>query len=371
MALADVLGKDVKLEEKLAAERKAKASPEKPNLLEDEDEPSAESVWVQFSTMKFVASSRKLKPYVIPVKHAIFPAGAEVCLLVKDPQRKFKDLVTEAGLSKVVTRVIGISKLKAKWKSFEQKRQLRDQYDLFLADERIYAMLPHTLGTTFYKKKKLPIPVDVHQATAEQLKETVAGVYNSTLFQAAPCNSFMVKCGHTTNTPAELAENLSSIIEYLSAKIMCKNENVLLSIHIKTSHSLALPLWQAENLAELLAKKQNENKIPATKRKNSDAEEQAESKPAATKKQKQQKTKEASAPAKKAEEKTVTKPASPKKEKTSAAPKPKASKPTKSAKKSTTTSTKAAATTKSPAAAAKKPSGKKVTVAVPSRKRKN
>ena len=45
-------------------------------------------------------------------------------------------------------KVIGISKLKAKYESHEAKRNLCSEYDIFLADNRILPVLPKLLGKT-------------------------------------------------------------------------------------------------------------------------------------------------------------------------------------------------------------------------------
>jgi ribosome biogenesis protein UTP30 len=50
--------------------------------------------------------------------------------------------------------VIGLSKLRANYKQYEAKRQLKDSYDLFLADVRILPMLPRLLGKKFFLSKK-------------------------------------------------------------------------------------------------------------------------------------------------------------------------------------------------------------------------
>lgn len=46
-----------------------------------------------------------------------------------------------------MTKVIGLSKLKTKYEPHEAKRALCNQYDLFLADDRILPSLPKYLGT--------------------------------------------------------------------------------------------------------------------------------------------------------------------------------------------------------------------------------
>ena len=51
----------------------------------------------------------------------------------------------------LITKVIGISKLKAKYKQFEARRKLRESYDLFVVDDRVVQMMPQLLGKTFFK----------------------------------------------------------------------------------------------------------------------------------------------------------------------------------------------------------------------------
>jgi ribosome biogenesis protein UTP30 len=97
-------------------------------------------------------------------------------LFVKDPQRDFKRLLEEKGV-KAVNKVIGVSKLRAKYKPYEAKRQLCASYGMFLADARVVTVLPKLLGKTFFLKKKQPIPVDM---TKSDLKKEIARAIGST-----------------------------------------------------------------------------------------------------------------------------------------------------------------------------------------------
>ncbi len=88
------------------------------------------------------------------------PPATSVCLFVKDPQREYKDLLEEKGI-KFVDRVVGVEKLRGKFKPFEPRRQLRNDHDLFLVDDRVLPMMPKLLGKMFFEAKKTPIPVNV------------------------------------------------------------------------------------------------------------------------------------------------------------------------------------------------------------------
>lgn len=87
-----------------------------------------------------------------------------MCVFVKDPARAIKDQLAELQVP-AIAKVIGISKLKKNFKQFKDKRALLNDYDLFLADLRVYKMLPEALGKEFYQKKKYPCPLKLHGFT--------------------------------------------------------------------------------------------------------------------------------------------------------------------------------------------------------------
>ena len=90
------------------------------------------------------------------------PRTSAVCLIVKDPQREYKDLIAKEGI-KFISRVVDIRHLKGKWKSFEAKRVLLKENGLFLADERVVPLLPNLLGKIFFKAKKYAIPSECYR----------------------------------------------------------------------------------------------------------------------------------------------------------------------------------------------------------------
>ena len=89
-----------------------------------------------------------------PIRYPLVdPRTSAVCLITKDPQREYKDLLEEAGV-RFINRVVGIEKLKGKFKSFEARRALLRENALFLADERVIPLLPRLLGKMFFTAKK-------------------------------------------------------------------------------------------------------------------------------------------------------------------------------------------------------------------------
>jgi ribosome biogenesis protein UTP30 len=89
-----------------------------------------------------------------PIVHPLIdPRTTPICLITKDPQREYKDLLAAKGI-KFISRVVGVAKLKGKFKPFEARRMLLKENGMFLADERVVPLLPPLLGTKFFQAKK-------------------------------------------------------------------------------------------------------------------------------------------------------------------------------------------------------------------------
>ena len=64
-------------------------------------------------------------------------------------------------MSVLKLQVISLRELKVEYKQFEAKLQLCNKFDLFLADDRIIRLLPQFLGKSFYKRKKIPLQINL------------------------------------------------------------------------------------------------------------------------------------------------------------------------------------------------------------------
>ncbi|KAJ3410959.1 Ribosomal L1 domain-containing protein 1 [Chytridiales sp. JEL 0842] len=206
----------------------------KKELLED-----ATALWLIVGTKK-MPDNHSVKPIRIPLKHAILPTDAEICLFTKDPQKDFKALLEEKKVTGV-DKVIGISKLRANYKPYEAKRQLCASYQLFMADERILPLLPEALGKTFFQKKKQPVPINM---TKSNLAQEFESAKNATYLHIGNGLCSAIKVAHTELTPTEIVENIEAAIPLIVNKIPRKWSNIQ-SIHLKTSESASLPLYNA------------------------------------------------------------------------------------------------------------------------------
>ena len=140
-----------------------------------------------------------------------------------------------------VAKVIGLSKLKTKYESYESKRQLCNSYDLFVADERVIPSLPKLLGKSFFKKKKQPIPVNLKSKDwAAQVRKACEATY---MFLGG--SSLSVRVARSSQEEEECVENVMAVLEAAVEKVPGKWKG-LKSLYLKTADSVALPLWQAK-----------------------------------------------------------------------------------------------------------------------------
>ncbi|KAM0712502.1 hypothetical protein Q7P37_011599 [Cladosporium fusiforme] len=260
----------------------------KENLLADADSEDAEDevpVWLIMTTKKHVVDKKRLKPGKIQLPHPYIDTQAtgegalRICLITADPQRKYKDLIAEpsfpVALSKNIQRVIGIEKIKSKYHSFESKRQLLGEYDVFLADDRVITYLPGLLGKTFYKSgAKRPIPVTLEgrrqnvdedgnkrRKLAEggskvtktdiqpaELAAEISKALTSALVHLAPSTTTAIKVGTAAQEPAQLQANVEAVVEGMVEKFVPQKWRNVRAVHLKGPNTAALPIWLTEEL---------------------------------------------------------------------------------------------------------------------------
>lgn len=259
----------------------------KKTLIGDDDESDSEdgpanheAVWLVFTTKKHVVDKNRLKPGKISIPHSLNASPAlSICLITADPQRGMKNVVADPSfpqsLSSRINTVIGFSKLKARYQSFESRRQLLSEHDVFLADDRIIMRLVQTLGKIFYQSSKRPIPVsvaEIEKVDGKRVKKDpkkkdnkekeaafaspaiVAKEIEKTLSCApvhlAPATTAAVRVGSSKFTPQQLAENVDAVVKGLTEKFVTKGWRNIKAIHIKGANTMAMPIWLASELWE-------------------------------------------------------------------------------------------------------------------------
>ncbi|PTU17834.1 hypothetical protein P175DRAFT_0518979 [Aspergillus ochraceoroseus IBT 24754] len=244
-----------------------------------EDSPSHnEAVWLVLTTKKHVVDKNRLKPGKISIPHSLNASPSlSICLITADPQRAVKNIVTDPSfpqhLSSRIDKVIGYSKLKDRYKSFESRRQLLSEHDVFLADDRIIMRLVTTLGKIFYKSSKRPIPVRIAEiekvdgkkvkkdpqqkkskdedstfATPAIVAKEIEKALSCAPVHLAPATTAAIRVGSSKFTAEQLAENVEAVVKGLTDKYIAKGWRNIKALHVKGANTTSLPIWLASEL---------------------------------------------------------------------------------------------------------------------------
>ncbi|XP_076933155.1 putative ribosome biogenesis protein C8F11.04 [Bidens hawaiensis] len=206
--------------------------------------PSDDFIYLNFTLKKL--PQKRTNPNKIPLPHPIIsPDSSELCLIIDD--RPSSNLTSKAAKQKIkadgiaVSKVIKLSKLRTDYKPFESKRKLCDSYDMFFADKRVIHLLPKLLGKQFFRKKKLPLGVDLgHKNWKEQIERACAS--GLLFFGSGTCS--VVKVAKVSMTRDEIVENVVAAIEG-GVGFVGKKLGGVRSLHLKFVDSVALPVYQA------------------------------------------------------------------------------------------------------------------------------
>lgn len=219
--------------------KEAQSASQKPQLLPEDD-----FIYLNL-TLKKIPPKPRTNPFKIPLPKPLFDPNSELCLIIDD--RPKSNLTSEAAKKIVksqnlpVAKVLKLSKLKSNYKPFEAKRKLCDSYDLFLVDRRVVHLLPKLLGKFFFKKKKLPLPLDLsHKNWKEQIERAIG----CGLLYMRTGTCCVMKVGKVSMENEEIVENVVQGINGV-VKVVPKKWGGVRSLHLKFSDSLALPVYQA------------------------------------------------------------------------------------------------------------------------------
>ena len=224
------------------------SSGEKEQLLGDDLD-----VQVQFSLAR-IPGNASPKPIRIEIPHPLVKVAAsmdeeddnlqdvEACLIVKEESKPWVQEIVARFPSQLgcIKKVLGLQSLRVKHKSFTQRRELLDRFDVFFADDRILPMLTKALGGKFFEKKKQPIPIKLTRK--EALPFAIQKCLSSTFMYLSAGTCVTVKAGNTAMPPAKLLANIQSICSVVPTKVPRKWSNIR-SISIKTTSSVALPVY--------------------------------------------------------------------------------------------------------------------------------
>ncbi|KAL8061257.1 hypothetical protein ABFX02_02G075700 [Erythranthe guttata] len=197
-------------------------------------------------TLKKIPTNPSTKPFKIPLTHPTLDPNSQVCLIIDDrpqtptpPSDQIKKLIKSQCIP--ISKVVKLSKLKTNYKPFEAKRKLCDSFDMFLVDKRIVHFLPKLIGKEFFKKKKLPLGVDLGK---KNLKAQVENALGSALLYLRSGTCSVTKVGRVDMEKDAIVENVLDAINGAVDRVSKKWDGVR-SLHLKFSDSVALPVYQA------------------------------------------------------------------------------------------------------------------------------
>ncbi|XP_010672302.2 uncharacterized protein LOC104888891 [Beta vulgaris subsp. vulgaris] len=191
-------------------------------------------------TLNKIPAKPRTNAHKIPLPNPLFtPETSEFCLFVHDSlSQSAKQKVSELSLP--ISKVIKLSKLKKDYKAYEQKRKLCDSYDMFFSDKRIIPLLPNAIGKQFYRKKKIPAPIELGRGN---WKEQIDRICKSAMLYLSTGTCSVIKVGKASMGKEEIVENVIAAIKGIAEVVPKKWGNVR-AFHLKFSESLALPVYQ-------------------------------------------------------------------------------------------------------------------------------
>ncbi|RDX68959.1 Ribosomal L1 domain-containing protein 1, partial [Mucuna pruriens] len=221
--------------------RRSQSETQKPKLF-DEDE---EFVYL-ILTLKKIPQKSRVNPHKIPLPHSLLSQFSEQCLILDDRPNKARVTKAEAQAkiqseSIPIAKVLKLSKLASDYRPFEAKRKLCDSYDLFFAEKSVVPLLPRLLGKYFFKKRKIPVPVDLKK---KNWKEQVERACSSAMLFMRTGTCSVVRVAKVKMERDEIVENVVAAVEGI-VEVVPKNWGNVRSVHLKLLESLALPVYQA------------------------------------------------------------------------------------------------------------------------------
>lgn len=177
-----------------------------------------------------------------------------VCIFVKDPEADFRKQIADLDIP-CVAEVIGFDRLKRDFHQFKDKRQLLKDFDFFLADIRIYKMLPDMLGKEFYSKKAFPCPIKVHGFdSADQLKSQLNSACESAYFMQGNGPNYSIKIGRASQDAKDIAKNCEGALGQILGYTCCWDMidfTQISQISVRVGDSMELPVYNHLSAADL------------------------------------------------------------------------------------------------------------------------
>ena len=206
------------------------------------------------------------KPLRIPIPHPIYGPkyDTRACLFIKDPEREFLDKIEDLNIP-CLAKCITYNKLKKEYERYHDKKDLINEFDLFLTDIRLYKMLPKPLGKFFYQQKKFPYPANLHKLAGNELETAINEIFNATFFHIRNGPNYTLRVARTSMKTKEIMENVIAAVHNSLPYIMMHDgikQNRVQSISLRVGDSFDLPIFNQllnTEIASYLSLKEKED----------------------------------------------------------------------------------------------------------------
>lgn len=234
-------------------ERQGEDKSEKAQLFDDDDDENSD-LYVQFQTKKYYSQKPEFKPRLIQLSKPFYRENEELktCLFLRDHFITTDDKLEEVEQADIPTlkKILTLTQLKTIYQTFEKRRELYSEYDLFLVDDALLSSMPLVLGKTFYLNETGKFPVNVRVTSTKAPKELslvtlgnqVNKVLSSTAFLPPVGTDITVKIGSFSHlSDRELLANMHAVLKAF-------DEELLVTVGVKTSESPVLPLYYTDKI---------------------------------------------------------------------------------------------------------------------------
>lgn len=173
----------------------------------------------------------------------------EVCLFVKDPQRKWKEMISSSNIEpRVISKVISVGKLSKKYSTYKDRRELCSGYDLFLSDDRIIEKMPKLLGSFFIKTNKMPIALKIRESN---FKKSLESALCSTFMSVRKGKCIGIRVARVDMDTKQIVQNLHETIKQVFNFFEGNGKNSnwrnnIESLYIQSTNTMSLPVWFRE-----------------------------------------------------------------------------------------------------------------------------
>jgi len=187
------------------------------------------------------------------LEHSLWTDQTNICLLTPDHGTKkdhddsidfYTSLLKEADV-KNIGKILPYDQLKKEHKGHELKRYLAKDYDVFLADSSISRLAINHLGKEFYKRRKVPLAVDLSK---KSLAADIEKLSKSTQIIVTPRGANMnILFGHSQMSENELFDNLKKLTQKFGEAIPRGVANIK-SITLQGTGTMAIPVYRNEEI---------------------------------------------------------------------------------------------------------------------------